>query len=61
MPQKSGLSREVVSQKRLVYMLNGQQVPNLLVCHERVAAHESGLSKEVLLYFLTFSLTFLTK
>ena len=31
-------------------MLNGQQVPNLLVCHERVAAHERGLSKEVLLY-----------
>ena len=40
MPEKSGLSREVTSQKRSVYMLNGHEVSNLLACHERVAAHE---------------------
>ena len=45
-----GLSRDMTTQKRLVYMLNGQHVPNLLACHKRVAAHQRGLSKEVILF-----------
>ena len=40
MQQKSCLSRQVTSQMRSVNMLKGHQVPNLLACHERVAAHE---------------------
>ena len=55
MSQKSGLSREVTSQRgKFTLYLVDQHVPNLLACHERVVAHERGLSKEVLPYTQTY-------
>ena len=60
MPEKNGLTREVTCQKRSLYKSNGQQVPNLLACHERVAAHERDLSKKIILYMYIL-ITFLPK
>ena len=45
MPKESGLStcsRQMTSQEKSVYMLNEQQVPDLLLCREKVAEHWEG-------------------